>query len=523
MTWSQSLRRTLLRWDRVAVAGLTALPTLLLSLLGFFWLAEHGWLLIFLGVCVGLAAIAAGTRLWARRRLKSADPASAVPSDLSVRSGVDWSEKEKQVFREVRARIEAKTATARSWDALPQMAKEVVDEIATGLGERGALDFTVPEALLLVERTASRYRTRMRKRVPFADSFTIHSMQWFWLNRAYFQRAYDLATTGQRIIRMIANPPAGAMREIELMVSGGNASWLSEQSMGIAQAILLEEVAYSAVELYSGRLKFSDAELLDISLAERNADRARLAEPDAPIRILVLGQVSAGKSTLINALLNGDRAETDAAPTTPGFVTHEMVLDDTACILIDSRGLDGSDAAYASLLAEMRSADLILWAVRCNRPSRAVDQRLLHRFQASFDAEPERQRPFIVFAATWIDALLPGWPYPENHLPPAAQAMAGEVVLALSNDLGGLKPIPVCATSPSWNIDAVAAALAAHIGVAIKTQRNRRRLMGADRSGGVLSEIGRGGQGLAAGASLVGGLLLKRVFPGAPPSAGDER
>jgi hypothetical protein len=101
--------------------------------------------------------------------------------------------------------------------------------------------------------------------------------------------------------------------------------------------------------------------------------------------------------------------------------------------------------------------------------------------------------------------------------------MAGEVVLALSNDFGGLKPIPVSATSPTWNIDAVKGALAAHIGAAIKTQRNRRRLIGAGRSGGVLSEIGRGSQGLAAGASLVGELLLKRVFPGAPPSAGDER
>ena len=321
---------------------------------------------------------------------------------------------------------------------------------------------------------------------------------------------------------MIANPPAGAMREIELMVSGGNASWLSEQSMGIAQAILLEEVAYSAVELYSGRLKFSDAELLDMSLAERNADRARLAEPDAPIRILVVGQTSAGKSTLINALLEEDQAETDAAPTTPGFVTHETVIGNTACVLIDSRGLDGSDAAYASLLAEMQSADMILWAVRCNRPSRAIDQRLLQRFQASFDAKPERQRPFIVFAATWIDALLPGWPFPENYLTPAAQAMAGEVVLALSNDLGGLNPIPVCATSPTWNIDAVKGTIAAHIGSAIKTQRNRRRVVDSTRSGGVLSEIGRGGQGLAAGVNLVGGILLKRIFPDTPPSGGDQ-
>ena len=63
------------------------------------------------------------------------------------------------------------------------------------------------------------------------------------------------------------NPPLGVVRELERVVSGGNSNWLSGQMMGVAQAVLLEEVAYAAVELYSGRLRFS-TDLSDAAGAE---------------------------------------------------------------------------------------------------------------------------------------------------------------------------------------------------------------------------------------------------------------
>lgn len=522
MTWRQTLRRALLRWDRLAVILAATLPTLALSFLGFFWLGERGLLLHFFGVCVVLAGAVALARWIARRPEPEPQISGEVPTGLSVSPNSDWLPNEVAVFQRVRARIEARTATPQPWDKMKDLAREVVEEVAAGLGGQHVLDFTAPELLLLVERTVSRYRTRMREHVPFVDSVSAETVRWIWDNRAYLNWAYFLVTTGQRVGRIAMNPPVGVMRELERVVSGGNSNWLSGQMMGVAQAVLLEEVAYAAVELYSGRLRFSDAELLDLGLAATETDRARLAQPDAPLRILFVGQTSAGKSTLVNALLGAELAETDAAATTPDFRAYETEIEGLPCFWIDSRGLDGGEAELETMLEEMRGADMIVWAVRANRPGRALDQKLLRRFRASFEAEPERYPPEIIAVATCIDRLLPGWPFPENHLPPEVQRTVGEAVHAIAADLDGLRPIPARAATPAWNVEAVQGTMAVGLGRAIKVQRSRRRVVDGAETGGLLREIGRSTQGLVFGAGTIGGHLLKRVLPASPEAAKEK-
>jgi predicted GTPase len=283
--------------------------------------------------------------------------------------------------------------------------------------------------------------------------------------------------------------------------------------MGVLQAILLEEVAYSAVELYSGRLRFSDAELLAIELEQTEADIGRLAEADAPLRVMFVGQVSAGKSTLINALLGDDRAETDMAPTTPGLVTYEAAIGGVPCHWIDSRGIDGSAETLAALLAELREADLIVWVLRASRPGRAADLALLQRFEASFAAEPARRRPEILGVATCIDQLAPGWPYPENRLPAEVQQVFAAAVAAIAGDMGGLRPLPVCAVSPDWNIEPLRTEMEAGLGHALLVQRNRRRLA-AGRGGPSVAGAARSGRGFLQGAGRIGSRLARRAFAG---------
>ncbi|TNC68509.1 GTPase family protein [Rubellimicrobium roseum] len=508
---SARLRRALLRWDRLLVLTAAALPTLVSAVLGFLWLGERGLLLPFAGGCAALAALVAGARVLARWRPVTAP--SALSPDLAVAPDPDWSERETAVFGRVRARIEARTAEAQPWNRMPDLVMEVLREVATGLGGRGVLDFTLPEALLLVERTASRYRARMRRHVPFVDRVSIRTIEWAWTRRRALHQGYTWASAAHRLARIASNPPAAILREVEGLVAGGNAGWLGGQMQGVAQALLLEEVAHAAVELYGGRLRFSDAELLELGLAGADLDRARLVAPDAPLRVLLVGQTGAGKSTMLNALLGADHAETDAAPTTPGFVAHEGEIDGLPCFLVDSAGLDGGEAGLDTLLAEMERADLILWVLRANRPGRAVDQRLLRRFQAAFDATPERQRPEIVAVATGVDRLLPGWPFPENLLPPEAQVRVAEAVQAIGADLDVRLPVPVCAIAPEWNIEALRTALIAALPRAIKAQRNRRRLE-ATQGSGLRQEVGRAGRGLVLGAETLGGRLLRRVRPG---------
>ncbi len=511
------LRRALLRWDRLIAAASLVLPLVVPFLVGFLWLAEHGFLLPYIGICAGIAALGFGGRWFARRRRpRSAEEHSVLMDEMSVAADPEWTSAERRVYDKARRRIERDTAEPIAWTELPDLARQVIDDIARGLGkdDRKALDFTLPEALLLTERAASRYRDHLRRHVPFSDQISLQRLHWLWRHRDRAQMAVDMAFAGHRILRFALNPAKGALREVEWLMAEGNTSFLGNQMMGVLQAVLLEEVAHAAVELYSGRLRFSDAELLELQLEESRGDRARMAAADAPLRVLVVGQTSSGKSTLINALLGAEMAETDMRSTTGGTAGYETEIDGTAALLLDTRGIDGDDAARKALLQEMTAADVILWTLRANRPGRAADKALLDDFAAWFEAHPDRRRPPVIAVATAVDRLAPDWPYPEHALPKPLRGKIEAAMRAIADDIG-IGPRPVSAVAPDWNIASLERALAAAVSEGLLVQRNRLRVGAAERSGGHVSELSRSGSALWQGARIFGSRLATRMLGGA--------
>ncbi|SDF08565.1 GTPase family protein [Limimaricola pyoseonensis] len=508
------LRRALLRWDRLIIAASLALPFVAPFLLGFLWLTEHDWLLPYLGVSVAIAGLAYGLRWFARRRRPvPGDAKSALMGEMKVEADPVWSETERKAYNAARRRIERETAEPIAWAELPDLALSVIDDIAKGMGQadRKALDFTLPEALLLTERAASRYRDHLRRHVPFSDRISLATIHWVWKHRGRAQLAMEAAYAGHRVLRFALNPAKGVLREVEWLMAGGNSSYLGNQMMGVLQAVLLEEVAHAAVELYSGRLRFSDAELLQFQLDETRADKARLAQPDAPLRVLVLGQVSAGKSTLINALLGEDRTETDMRATTDGTIAYEAAIDGTDCVLLDTQGLDGSPSRQKALLEEMAQSDILLWTIRANRPGRAADAQLHEAFCTWFAEHHDRRRPPMILVATAVDRFGPDWPYPEHELPQEVSDRIRDAMDAIANDMDGIRPRPVSALEPDWNLDAVRSALSGAVSEGLLAQRNRLRIAAARHARSGDTQISRSGRGLWQGAKLVGGRLLGRM------------
>ena len=507
MRLADRFRMVWLRWNRLGLAGVLILPLGITSILGFLWLHERGWLLWFVLASVALFASVRITRLVLRlcRRRREGQADGPVREAPKVEADPDWSETERAAFETARAQVRERLKEPLTWDDLPAEALSVVETVAREIsgGKRTALDFTLPEALMLIDRVALRYRDFLRVHVPFSDQLSVRALYWLWQRQHGMRRAWDTGFLAYRGVRIVLNPAVGLLREVERAVTAGLQERLTDQLVVDSQAILLEEAAQAAVDLYSGRLRFSDAELAELQLSSEMRDRQAAAVGDDPVRILVVGQVSAGKSTLINALLGRMAAETDMAPTTDRFTAHEFELDDTPCRLIDTEGLDGDEDSLKSLVGQMVEADLILWVLRANRPGRAADAALLKRFEAHLAKTPARRHPPVICVATAADGLLTGWPFPEGRLPERAQTKLGAAMAAIGTDMGERPVIPVRAEEPDWNLEAVIDALSAELDEALMVQRNRRRLEGA--KGWKLREnVGRAGKGVKKGVQVFG-------------------
>src|SRR5690606_23738530 len=181
---------------------------------------------------------------------------------------------------------------------------------------------------------------------------------------------------------------------------------------------------------------------------------------------------------------------------TPGLVTHTADIDGVAFTLADTAGIDGSAGAEAQILREMRDADMILWVIRANRPARAPDIALLHKFFAGFADEPTRRLPPIIFTLAATDRLLPDWPYPEHLIPAEASRILAELLAAIRSDLahaGVAHPeiLPVSVVDPEWNVAELRVLIARAARQGLMVQRNRRRITAERESHTVTAELKR--------------------------------
>jgi len=105
-----------------------------------------------------------------------------------------------------------------------------------------------------------------------------------------------------------------------------------------------------------------------------------------------------------------------------------------------------------------------------------------------------RRQPRVIVAATAVDKLFKGWPYPEHHLPSAAINTLAELVRVVSRDLGEARVLPVSTQEPEWNIAELTILIAQESAEALSVQRNRRRSEASAQSSGIIAEVSRAGQ-----------------------------
>jgi len=282
-----------------------------------------------------------------------------------------------------------------------------------------------------------------------------------------------------RIIRVIWNPASAAAREVSGVFDTKLATVFSDRVRARLTQEFVLEIGRAAIDLYSGRLALSEEEL---RLA-RERDRAPSAEPSAPVRIVLMGQVNAGKSSLVNALAQEIRCAVGPLPTTARAAEYQLELDGRPAVsLVDMPGI--GDGSQKEPRAQAERADLVLWVASATQPARSADRQALDDFRAWASAQLARRPPRVVLALTHIDELRPAneWA-PPYDLATSAGAKARNILAAIHSvasalDLSADAIVPV-AMPPDrkpYNIDALWARIGLDLDEARLVQLDRLRI-----------------------------------------------
>lgn len=532
----RSLFRNTTRTAMWYVSLVVILPLISLSLLGLAFLWQNDYLLAVVGIWLvitlaGYALFHFMTRRQQRPRAIEPDKAETLPGTLpeQLDEQADWTEQDRQLWRTLCTHIDERLNNELPWQGLPDESLELLSAVsshynpqlmnAKGDGERPQgleYRFTLPEALLVLSVASARYRNVVLLHIPFAERVTVASLVTLYDRQHSIRTGYTWLNNIRRTLRL-ANPVAAAIGELRDQFTNRVFDHLSSTVQRDLKRLMLQEVVQVGMDLYSGRLKTSAAELQDFRSRAYQEDLQQKAPLVEPLRIVILGQTSAGKSSLINALAETLHAEIDILPSTDRRVTHRLQLDGAAPMhLIDTVGLDQdlteSEAVSGTLEALAANADMILLIVRANQPARAPDQQLWSKLQQSFVKMPRRRPPTLMLVMTHIDQLTPKSQWNPPYALDSDDRKASSIRAALQSALTQIglpvetPAVPVCLAVQKgrYNVEAVAAQLMMLQDNATLTQLNRRRVERGEQSiswGQRWSQVKRLGQVLGRAAT----------------------
>ena len=517
-----------LRWD---LAGTTTaavwylvlvfvVPLISLLVMGLLYLWGHGGLLLVSAgwlafSMMGYAIIHWQSRCAARDRESSIAAAEAEANteagpaaDASLPEQLDtpahWSAEDVKLWRGYCENINLLLANKPAWDDLLNLSLQLLANIANDYqapngiapSEKNIYRFTLPEALQVLTVASARYRELLVTHVPFAERVNVSALLGLYKHKATVQTGWSWLNNTRRVWRL-TNPLAAAVGEMRDQLSNRLFDAFSDHLQNDLKRLLLQEVVQAGVDLYSGRLKHTEEEMLVYQSRSQRQDLNQAVQAQEPMRVILVGQVSAGKSSLVNALITGIEAEVDHLPATDKLHTHVLTLrdseQDTApndeqanqrVHLIDTPGLGTNEELVGHLVDSACDADLIVFVARANQPARSPDKQLMDLILERFEQQPLRRQPPMVLALTHVDQLSPRseWmpPYDLNADTGKARSIA-QALNSASEQIGlpsQSAAIPLCLSGDKgvYNVDALVAQLLMLREEAIYTQLNRRRV-----------------------------------------------
>lgn len=449
------------RWRIVAVGVLFAIPFTVLAVLGSVSLwRQHLGLIVWwpLTFCFVLAYFLAWH--WQRRRELLHPPDFAPP--------IHWTERDRLAWKRVEDRARAAGAIAPErltdfplyLDTAREMAQELARFYHPGAADPVA-NLTIPEILAVIELAAQDLAGVVDQYLPAGHLLTIQN----WRRAKQASDWYRTLNNVYWIVSAVFSPVQTGLRYATTRL-GMTAPWERFQESVILwfYTLYVHRVGTYLIDLNSGRLRVGARRYRE--LVRQRLDPATDGDVAAPVTsdpadqihrvtLTIMGQVKAGKSSFINAVLGERRAVTDVLPATDKVTRYELQPPDipTRLVLLDTVGYGHTGPREDQLRATeeaARQSDLLILVLHARNPARKADAEALRRLREWFATRPELRMPPILGVMTHVDLLSPAleWSPPYNAAEPTSAkeksiAQALEAVRGQFRDsLVGV--VPVC-------------------------------------------------------------------------------
>jgi predicted GTPase len=409
--------------------------------IGGWWLWQNQLLLLWLSItasCSGIAWIVA--RLLKRHKKNIFIATQSKPNAFN-------SQRDQKVWGAVQALAEQikqdksfKYAQPDNWLEIGRRVLAVVAKQYRPNARNPELEIPLTELLSIVEHVTHDMHQQLSANIPFSHVITLAD----GLN---LQRWLDNFHDGKKLFRlgrMLVNPLSGFLNE----ANGYSQDNVVDMTLPYLQNWLLDtyiqKVGEYAILLYSGRMAVASEKIEAITPESRQDSQQALAQQDSlecePLRIVVVGQTNAGKSTLINTLFDKPVAAADVVSTTAELMPYKLEREGLVSGLIfDTPGYSEQSNWLKSHQKILDQADLVLLVCSANNAARLADRGFLDAFHKHFSAQAIRKFPPVICVVTHIDQLRPSreWQPPYDlNTPNCAKAQNIQAALfAIQRDL----------------------------------------------------------------------------------------
>ena len=516
---SDSMRQVLpwcrFHWRELTLALFILSPWLSLLVFGVLWLHDNN---AFLPWLVGVAAL--GMLAWPlRRAVRNRLRKRAQDQIRMVRQpSPEWNAHALDAWGGVEEFAEK--SSPLTFTEVEPMRKLVVDTVRivaqhfNPKASRPEGNITLPEILLLAERTARDLRTAMMATVPGIRLFKVSHA--FSLGNVvdryggWAEEAYKLINHAYDLYLIYTNPPSGFARIAKGQGIGASFDVGLQWFRAYGTRKLVLESGRAAIDLYSGKLRLSDEELACALEAERETqDRIANRLP----QLLIAGQVNTGKSSLVNALAGEVLCEINSIPVPAVGVKHRLTVDGKdVAFIVEAVGLTASAATQDATIKAVQESDIVVWVASATQPGRAADAETLAALARIHAADINGKPPPILVALTHVDQLSPAteWSPPYNVVEPTRrkERLMKEAIVAVSKSLGisveVVVPVAVPRGNDPWNTEFLWGCIAARLDEAKYRQlaRLRQARAGWSWSEAVWQAMNVGRRGIGAAADI---------------------